>query len=144
MSVLMHIQSIRSGSAVVCVQMRDIYSAGMVMFHAMTGCWPFHGAGHYLVNRLAKVNRERYGSVLPLPLGTPNELETFLKSCWQQEVDEREFWLKARQVCMQSDVRDEHPQILPTLTEFTRFAVAPSAAKDKSISYSAPQVAIVW
>jgi serine/threonine protein kinase len=75
------------------VQMRDVYSVSMVMFHAMTGQCPFATCvDDSQVNQQAKFNRMRYGTLLPLPQGLPSRLRKFFETCWavpwrQQERD---------------------------------------------------------
>lgn len=69
------------------MQNRDVYSTAMIMLHALTGCCPFVAsldASH--VNAIARRNRERCGSVLPIPSQFPEQLAQFLRDCWDQKI----------------------------------------------------------
>ena len=69
------------------MQNRDVYSAAMVMFHALSGCCPFISClDRSQVNDKAQTNRNAFGSLLPLPTDFPPDLKRFFKDCWDQRL----------------------------------------------------------
>lgn len=69
------------------VQNRDVYSAAMIMFHALTGCCPFVSClDHSQVSKQAQHNRKLFGSILRLPSAFPDRLKAFFRDCWDQKI----------------------------------------------------------